>query len=334
MVKNNGMVRRIEKMAVLPIFYKLEGRKVIIAGGSDAAAWKAELLAACGAQVHVYAETLSNVFVEKITSEGSLGSYVHHLKEWDAQIFKGAALAICDAENDEEAAKFFDAAREAGVPVNVIDNPEYCEFQFGSIVNRSPVIVSISTNGVAPILGQEIRQKIETMLPRSLSKWAQIGVSVRARVAEKLDFGAPRRRFWQRFSELALSKGPDRDARGQLIQIIDQIATNTPTRKEGKITHINFPFDDVELLTIKAVRALQSADVVLYDKEIGNDVLELARREARHILAGSDADNRLVALARRGNHVVRISGCDSKYVTDDMDKLKNSSKTEFQVDFI
>lgn len=328
------MVRRIEKMAVLPIFYKLEGRKIIIAGGSDAAAWKAELLAACGAQVHVYAETLSNVFVEKITSKGSLGSYVHHLRGWDVASFEGAALAICDAGNSDEATEFFEASRRAGVPVNVIDKPEYCEFQFGSIVNRSPVIVSISTNGVAPILGQAIRQKIETLLPRSISQWAQIGASLRARVAEKLDFGSPRRHFWQRFSELAFGKGPGRDAKDQLIGIIDQIASSTPSGKVGKITYIDIRSDDVELLTIKAVRALQSADMVLYDKEINNDVLELARREARHILAGSNAEEKLIALARRGNHVVRISRHGSPFRLDDMDKLQNSFENGVQVDFI
>lgn len=328
------MVRRIEKMAVLPIFCKLEGRKIIIAGGSDAAAWKAELMAACGAQVHVYAETLSNVFVEKITSKGGLGSYVHHLKEWDTQAFDSAALAICDAENGEEAGRFYNAARMAGVPVNVIDKPEYCEFQFGSIVNRSPVIVSISTNGVAPILGQAIRQRIETMLPGSISEWAKIGASLRARVAEKLDFGAPRRRFWQRFCELAIDKEPDHDSKNLLIRIIDRVAAGTPTNKHGKITRIDVRSDDVELLTIKAVRALQSADVVLYDKEINNDVLELARREARHILAGSDAEDRLIALARRGNHVVRISGRGSDFILSDMDKLRNRSENDFQIDFI
>lgn len=334
MVKNNGMVRRIEKMAVLPIFYKLEGQKVIIAGGSDAAAWKAELLAACGAQVHVYAETLSNVFIEKFTSKGSLGSYVHHLREWDARAFEGAALAICDAIDDAEAFRFFTTARNAGVPVNVIDKPDYCEFQFGSIVNRSPVIVSISTNGVAPILGQAIRRKIETILPRSISEWAKIGSTIRRQVAEKLDFGAPRRRFWQHFSELAFDKGPDHDSKDRLISIMDKIAISAPANKEGKITLIDFQFDDVELLTIKAVRALQSADVVLYDKEISNDVAELARREARHILAGGDAEDRMIKLARSGNHVVRISGQGSNFILSDMDKFQNRHENGLQVDFI
>jgi len=96
------MVRRIEKLAVLPIFYKLEGQKVIVAGGSEAAAWKAELLAACGAQVHVYAEVLSNTFIEIITSRESCASYVHHHKHWHKDTFEGAALAICDGESDED----------------------------------------------------------------------------------------------------------------------------------------------------------------------------------------------------------------------------------------
>lgn len=140
--------------------------------------------------------------------------------------------------------------------------------------------------------------------------------------------------FRQCFCELTFDKEPDRDSRNLLTRIIDRVAAGTPANKHGKITHIDVRSDDVELLTIKAVRALQSADVVLYDKAINNDVLELARREARHILAGSDAEDRLIALARRGNHVVRISARGSNFILSDMDKLQNRPENEFQVDFI
>ena len=153
-------------LATLPVFWALAGKRAIVAGGSDAAAWKAELLLACSAEVHVYAEELSDTFVEIINrgADAGEGRLFHHDSAWSPQVFEGAAIAIADCEDDASAADFFEAACTAGVPVNIIDKPRYCQFQFGSIVNRSPVVVAISTDGAAPILAQAIRRRIETLL--------------------------------------------------------------------------------------------------------------------------------------------------------------------------
>ena len=308
-------------MAVLPVFFKLDGRKVIIAGGSEAAAWKAELLASCGARVQVYSKTMSNDFVEKITSKECTGSYVHHHSDWDEASFEGAALAICDARNNEEAAAFFAAGNKVGVPVNVIDKPEFCEFQFGSIVNRSPVIVSISTDGAAPILGQAIRQKIEILLPKSLGQWAKIGGALRSYVAKNLRAGSSRRMFWQRFSQLAFGEAPEPDSSAKLRDIIGKISTDSATEVSGKITFIKVEHQDAELLTIKAARALNSADVVIYDHGISNEILEMARREARHIQATENTNEKLLSYVAPGKHVVRISGSRTDFTLDDSNDL-------------
>lgn len=330
------MVRRIEKLAVLPIFYRLEGRKIVIAGGSEAAAWKAELLAASGAQVHVFSKTLCNSFIEKITAKESCSAYVHHQRAWDAGALEGAALAICDAVDDEEAARFVAACRAMGVPCNVIDNPKYCDFQFGTIVNRSPVIVSISTNGATPILGQAIRRKIETLLPKSLGQWAQLGASLRAYVAEKLPFGAPRRHFWQFFSDAAFDEAPDHTAKSLMTNFIDKTSMRVSNDGPaiGKITVIEVSSNDAEMLTLKAARALQSADVILYDKTISNDILELARREARHILAKGDVKKKMNDLVQVGNYVVRILDQNTNFTGDGLDKSSHSTENETQIDFI
>ena len=144
---------RISPLAKLPVFWNLQGKRAVIAGGSEGAAWKAELLRACGATVEVFSEVedLSETMAALIART----ALIHHAHPWHCGIFTGASLALADCETEDEARAFFCAARAAGVPVNVIDKPAFCQFQFGSIVNRSPVIVSISTDGAAPILAQQ-----------------------------------------------------------------------------------------------------------------------------------------------------------------------------------
>lgn len=188
-VKRRSRPARVGALASLPLFFPLEGRKVLLAGGTEAAAWKAELLAAAGADVHVHAQELEPAFEALLVAGSIKGRFIHHRSCWSQQDFEGAALAIADAESDEEAEAFVLAARRSGVPVNVIDNPAYCDFQFGSIVNRSPVVIGISTNGVAPILGQAIRRRIETLMPESLQGWAQLASRLREKTLSLLDAG-------------------------------------------------------------------------------------------------------------------------------------------------
>ena len=137
---NNGQ-ERISPLAKLPIFWNLQGKRAVIAGGSEGAAWKAELLQACGATVEVFSEV--EALSEMMAALIARTALIHHAHPWHCGIFTGASLALADFETEDEARAFFCAARAAGVPVNVIDKPAYCQFQFGSIVNRSPVIVSI-----------------------------------------------------------------------------------------------------------------------------------------------------------------------------------------------
>ncbi|MEP0323779.1 siroheme synthase CysG [Bauldia litoralis] len=307
--------RRMEALATLPVFFRLAGRKAIVAGGSEAAAWKAELLAATGAEVHVYAEDLDPAF-EAVIATGSL---VHHARRWDQAILPGAAVAICDAATEAEAKAFADAARAAGVPVNVIDRPAFCDFQFGSIVNRSPVVVAISTDGAAPILGQAIRRRIETLLPPALAGWAELARAMRDRIAATLAAGPQRRAFWERFVDRAFGSTPGEDPVDALMADASAVASGTPA-SQGRVTLVGAGPGDAELLTLKAVRALQSADVILFDDLVSDDVLELARREAKRMLVGKrggrescrqeDINATMIALAKAGKHVVRLKGGD------------------------
>ncbi|MGK6311590.1 siroheme synthase CysG [Neorhizobium sp. DT-125] len=323
--QRNEAPARMAPLAKLPVFWALEGKRVIVAGGSDAAAWKAELLAACGAEVHVHAEELSETF-EKLIARGAehpQGGFIHHADAWHPGIFSRAALAIADCEEDEEAEAFFDAARAAGVPVNVIDKPAFCQFQFGSIVNRSPVVVSISTDGAAPILAQAIRRRIETLLPQSLKGWAELAQSLRERINARLSPGPQRRAFWERFVDRAFagSNTPEEGAGGELLSEAERLSEAPAySSGHGRVTLVGAGPGDAELLTLKAVRALQAADVILFDDLVSDEVLELARREARRMLVGKrggrvscrqeDINEMMVKFARAGKRVVRLKSGD------------------------
>ena len=306
---------RMERLAKLPVFWGLEGKRVVLAGGSDGAAWKAELLLACGAELHLYCEAseLSESFAVLVAKSQML---TWHDRPWGSDIFGGAELALADCETDAEAASFYAAARAAGVPVNVIDKPEFCQFQFGSIVNRSPVVVSISTDGAAPILAQAIRRRIETLLPHSLRDWGALARTIRERVNLRLTPGPSRRLFWEKFVDRAFTERLDEDSEERLLTATGMQACEVG----GRVTLVGAGPGDAELLTLKAVRALQAADVILFDDLVSAEVLELARREAKRMLVGKrggrescrqeDINDMMIRLAKAGKRVVRLKSGD------------------------
>ncbi|MBU2581477.1 MAG: siroheme synthase [Alphaproteobacteria bacterium] len=321
---SNGSTRkpraRVGALAKLPVFFNLEGKRAILAGGSAAAAWKAELLAAAGANVEIYAAELEPDMAALLSRGAAAGTLTHRPRPWATDIFAGAAIALADAETEAEAQAFYCAAIAAGIPVNVIDKPAFCQFQFGSIVNRSPVIVSISTDGAAPILGQAIRRRIESLLPPALAEWGQLASAIRTAVTERLAPGPERRTFWENFSDRAFGSAPKSGDRQAAADLIDEIS-NRGGRAKGKLTVIAASSGDPELLTLKAVRALQAADVIIFDEAVASEVLELARREAKRIPAETPKDSAgatdpvtrdtIIQLAGEGRNVIRLTATGS-----------------------
>ncbi len=312
-------ISRIAALARLPVFFDLKHRRVVIAGGSDAAAWKVELLAAAGARIALYAEELSTE-LEAILANLTDDQFTWHKRPWSIDVLQSAAIAILATENDEEARAFRCAAQCAGVPCNVIDRPAFCDFSFGGIVNRSPLIVSISTDGAAPVFGQAVRAKIEAILPQGLQIWAKAAQSWRPAV-QKLNLSFPKRRaFWERFTERAMAEPnatPDLAWRDALLATSSHEAQQSD---RGHVTLVGAGPGDPELLTLKAVRALQSADIILYDDLVSREVLDFARREAKTMLVGKtghgpsckqdDINRLMVSFARDGKRVVRLKSGD------------------------
>src|SRR5579884_3742792 len=306
---------RMDALARLPVFLALEGKRAVVAGGNAQAAWKAELLSAAGANVEVFAEAVAEEVVGLVQNPPR-GAVTIHPRRITAGDFAGAAVAVGAFEDDGEAAQFAAAARAGGVPVNVIDKPAFCDFAFGAIVNRSPLVIGISTDGAAPVFGQAIRSKIEALIPNGFGRWAEAARKWRPRVqALALSFRG-RRGFWEKFTARAVA------APGREPSDADLNALLTPgaSADAGSVVLVGAGPGDPELLTLRAVRALQSADVILFDDLVAPDILDFARREARKMLVGKtghkvscrqdDINALMISLAKAGRRVVRLKGGD------------------------
>ena len=311
---------RMEPLARLPIFLALDGKRVVVAGDGPAVAWKAELLSAAGADVVVFSQCPCEE-LHALAAQPPRGAIVLQHRAWQAEDLRGAAVAVAGFDDDRDAQRFAEAARAAGVPVNVIDKPAHCDFSFGAIVNRSPLVIGISTDGAAPVFAQAIRGKLEAIIPRGFAGWAEAARRWRRAIQlSGLSFAA-RRQFWQAFARLALAH-PDRaPAQSDFDSVLRQTRAEAMPAEDGRVTFVGAGPSDPELLTLRAVRALQAADVILIDDVVTPDILDFARREARRMLVGNpghgapgNADDviaTLVALAKSGNRVVWLKHGDA-----------------------
>lgn len=286
---------RIAPLETLPLFHRLAGRRVVVAGWGDAVAWKAELVAAAGADVLVLAGEGADVSRPPAPAAGSIAVAA---RAWTPADLRGAALAVGDLADAEDAVAFVAAAHGVGVPVNMIDRTELCDVLFGTVVNRSPVVVGISSGGAAPALGQSVRVRIESVLPATLAAWATAARAWRPRVrAAVAEFAARQRcaaRTWA-----AIDRAPGEHDYAALLAGADAHG--------GSVTLVGAGPGDPDLLTLRAVRALQTATVILYDDLVAPAVLELARCEARRMAGASEA---AVPAARRATSAP--SSCGSR----------------------
>jgi uroporphyrin-III C-methyltransferase/precorrin-2 dehydrogenase/sirohydrochlorin ferrochelatase len=308
----------LEPLAILPVFLRLRGRRAVVAGSTAGAAWKAKLLAAAGAAVDVFAPEPSGE-MRQAPAEAAAGSITVHPRPWRPEDLAGAAFAVAAVDGEDECAAFVAEARARGVVVNAVDRPHLCDVQFGAIVNRSPLVVGISTDGAAPVFGQAIRSRIEALLPRGFARWVEAAKRWREAVMARLAGAGERRAFWERFSDRALAEAHRIPSEGDLAGLLSATEAGMD-RRRGSVALVGGGPGDPELLTLKAVRALRSADVILYDDLVAPEILDYARREARTMLVGKtghgpscrqDEINALMLrLAREGRRVVRLKGGD------------------------
>ena len=334
---------RMARLARLPVFFALEGRRAVVAGESAAAAWKAELLSAAGAAVDVFAaEPASELLELAVTPPG--GPVTIHRRVWVAEDLADAAVAVGAFAADEEAARFAAAARARGVPVNVVDKPAYCDFAFGSIVNRSPLVIGISTDGAAPVFAKAIRAKLEALIPHGFARWAGAARQWRARLqVTGLPFEG-RRRFWERFTDRAVSDPNREPVEADFSALVTETKGMAGAWQAGSVTLVGAGPGDPELLTLRAVRALQAADVILFDDLVPPAILDFARREAKKLLVGKtghgpsckqDEINALmVTFARQGRRVVRLKGGDPMIFSRGGEEIDACRRARIAVDVV
>jgi uroporphyrin-III C-methyltransferase / precorrin-2 dehydrogenase / sirohydrochlorin ferrochelatase len=302
-------------LACLPVFFSLNGKKVILVGGSNAILWKAELCQAAGASLEIFSITFSPGLVALAGRCPDVALASRGIEPGD---FHGAALAIAEAESAADAARLQAAARAAGVAINIVDMPAFSDFQFGAIVDRSPLVIGISTGGGAPKLAQALRGRLEALLPREIKLWTEEAKIWREKLKARDTPLKTRLRFWELFSSRALAarRAPQN---ADLATLLDEAGACTAATG-GSVALVGAGPGDPELLTLKALRVLQSADVILYDDLVAPAIVEMARREAEKIPVGKRGYrpscrqdhivSQLVALASQGKRVVRLKGGD------------------------
>jgi uroporphyrin-III C-methyltransferase/precorrin-2 dehydrogenase/sirohydrochlorin ferrochelatase len=305
-------------MRYFPIFYDLEGRKVVVVGGGEEALRKVRLLLKTNARILVIAPLLH----DELASEPRV--------EWLARRFAPNLLddaALVYAADPELNNLVSVEAKARGIPVNVIDGAEISTFITPSIVDRDPVIVAIGTEGTAPVLGQGIRARVDAMLPNALGALAKKANALRPRVANEVPQGSRRRSFWNRFFFGSIRDAAIADDEAGYAHELNIALNDEAKPSVGRVSIVGAGPGDPELLTLKAQRKLQEADVIVYDDLIGSGILELARRDAVRIVADKtqfEINALLIREARGGKHVVLLISGDVDTGSDEQAALEDT----------
>lgn len=306
-------------MQHFPIFLTLRDQPVLVVGGGERAARKLRLIARAGARVTVVAPETG----AEIAAAAAAGRVVWHARTFQAADCTGQAIVFGATGADAVDRAVSAAARAAGLPVNVTDRPDLSSFIVPAIVDRDPIVIGISSGGSAPILARNIRAFLESHLPARLGALARFADSFRGAVKGSVANPDWRRRFWERFfngpiAGLVLA-GRDIEARERMIGLVNR-AEGVRGFDQGMVHLVGAGPGDPDLLTFRALKVLQEADVVVYDRLVAPAIVDYARRDAEridvgkakgdHTIAQDDITRLLIARAAAGQKVVRLKGGD------------------------
>ena len=304
-------------MQALPIFFNIANRHCVVIGGGDVATRKVAMLLKASAAITVYSPEICHELLAMATAQ----KIKYSASNFDPKQLIGACMVIAATDIEAVNIAVSVAAKALNIPVNVVDSPDLCTFTMGSIIDRSPVIIAISSEGNAPVLARYIRAKIETMLPASYGRIADIAGEFRDQVKAKFATTQARRIFWEGILqgpvvERVLS-GQEQAARELLQNILNDADA---AANKGEVFLVGGGPGDPDLLTFRALRLMQQCDVCVYDKLVSPEVMELVRRDAELIFVGKSRDqhtmpqeeiNALLAkLALEGKRVLRLKGGD------------------------
>ena len=303
-------------MDYLPIFLDVKGKKCLVVGGGDVSYRKASLLAQAGALITIVSPEINSTFE-------SLPGVSHIAERFAPSHLDGHILVV--AATDEAATNELVSieAKQRNIPVNVVDQPDLCSFIMPAILDRSPIVVAFSSGGASPVLIRMLRGKLETMIPQAYSQLATFSARFRSAVKTHITNPAKRRIFWENVFEGPIAEkifSGDEKAAESMLQAMIESESKGKQESIGEVYLVGAGPGDPDLLTFKALRLMQKADVVLYDNLVSKPILEMTRRDAERIFVGKMRGNHtlpqegindlLVRLALEGKRVLRLKGGD------------------------
>lgn len=305
-------------MDYFPIFLRVTGRECLLVGGGEVALRKAEALLRAGARLHVVAPEIAPELEQKVEAADGRCSR----RPFQPEDVTGCWLVVAATSQEPVNRSVQEAAEAASIPVNVVDRPELCSYIVPSIVDRSPLVIALSSGGRSPVLLRLLREQLERLLPAGYGRLAELAGRVRERVRQAVSDPDDRRRFWERVLEGPVAQaavaGDEQRAETLLDEAIDQ--GSQAEDRGGEVWLVGTGPGDPDLLTLRALRLMQRADVVLYDNLISASVLDMVRRDAERIYVGKrralhavrqeGINALLVEHARRGRRVLRLKGGD------------------------
>lgn len=304
-------------MEYLPLFHNLKGRTVLVVGGGEVALRKARLLIEAGAWVRLIAPSVLPAVQALLQEQGQV-----HVRAYETDDLQGCSLVVAATDDSPLNAQVSAQAQALGIPVNVVDAPALCSVIFPAIVDRSPLIVAVSSGGDAPVLARLVRARLETLIPAAYGHLAQLARRFRAQVKARFPEVKQRRIFWEEVFQSDISErvfaGQLDEAKKQLLAKLE--AEGAKTQSVGEVYLVGAGPGDPDLLTFRALRLMQQADVVLYDRLVNPAIVDLCRRDAdrlyvgkqrsEHALPQEEINQQLVQLALQGKRVLRLKGGD------------------------
>lgn len=300
-------------MDYLPIFAKVKSRLCLVVGGGEVAKRKAGVLLEAGAIVRVVAPEIEPVLAAQRGVESIVARFEeHHLD--------GATLVIAATNDRGVNRQVSELARARNIPVNVVDDPELCSFIMPAILDRSPLMIAFSSGGASPVLTRMMRGKLETMIPQNYSRLAAFAERFRELVKQRVTNPAKRRIFWENALDGVVAEkvltGDEDSAEAMLQQLLE----NENNIQRGEVYLVGAGPGDPDLLTFRALRLMQKADVVVYDNLVSKPIVDMTRRDAERIYVGKkradhtlpqeEINELLVRLAKEGKRVLRLKGGD------------------------
>ncbi|HRB56881.1 siroheme synthase CysG [Acinetobacter johnsonii] len=303
-------------MDIFPISLKLQQQPCLIVGGGHIAYRKAVLLHKAGAVIHVIAPDIDANLLQLV--EESQGQYIQALYPAQMQL-NDYRLVIAATDDYAVNTQVFEDCEALKILVNSVDDPPHCRFMVPAIVDRSPLVISVASNGTSPVLSRQIRTQLETSIPHGMGKLAEFSGKWRAAVKAKISNPDERRVFWENLYASPLKEQVFHDNLTEADRLIEQALAEWKTPK-GEVYLVGAGPGDPELLTLKALRLMQQADVVIYDRLVSPAIMELCRRDATKIYVGKARSNHavpqeginalLVEYASKGQRVCRLKGGD------------------------